>query len=126
MKSRFRQPLIELLTVSIVVGFLIVNLFRIVTNPNFIQLIPLTFQSTILVFYFYKHRYLATSIKVWSVLFVVGAALTVISLALGGFSEMPSSKLFWVAVDFIVGILLWLIASSEIELVPLQGLTENK
>ena len=71
-----------------------------------------------------RDRYLPIGLKIWSVLFILGAGLTVVALALGGFAEIPSSNLIWVAIDFIVGVLLWLIASSEIELVVTNDLTE--
>jgi len=79
-----------------------------------------------MIFYLLKHKYLAISIKVWSVLFVVGASLTIIALALGGFSEMDYSKFLWVAVDLIVGVVLWLIASSEIETIAITDLINRE
>lgn len=124
MKSRFKQPLIELLTLSLIVGFLLVNIVRILSSLNFMQLLPIAIQSAILALYFTKHKYLSIGLKIWSVLFILGSGLTVVAFALGGFAEMPSSKLIWVAIDFIVGVLLWLIASSEIELVVKNDLTE--
>jgi len=124
--SKFSSIGYEIIVISLISGLLFYNILLIFTTTAWLNLIPISVQTLLLFLFVTKHKYLPLAIKIWGVTLIVSGGMGLISVAMGEISDNPGNENFiWKLVKLVLGIILYLIGSREIELVASPEPPEN-
>ena len=118
MNSAFKGVMYEITTIILLVGHLFWNLSMLIHLANIMAIVPAVIQLVAFYFLYTRHKFLATSLKIWAgYLFMSGGVAFGSKLLLGLAREIYPEGIEWKVAIILTGFLLWWIATKKIILI---------
>lgn len=116
---QFTSKLYLIYVIVLLLYFLFMSSYLLIQSPGLAAFIPWTIQMTVLALIIARHKWVKYGIKGWSLFFIVGSGLILLSQLLFFLSDSEDKvsvdKIISELVQFLLGLILFIFADSSIK-----------